>query len=95
MRFLDVTEVKLDDPELQTTADRKDVIKHELESLGKILRIQNVPFDKDEVVYTFLADFLAPLLKITPHEFILETDHTYRQHTQLTPGRTNCCRRFL
>lgn len=42
----DVTEVKLDDLEFQNVADHKDVIKHELESAAKILRIQNVPLIK-------------------------------------------------
>lgn len=57
---LDVTEVKPDNLEYQTTAYHKDVIKHELEASAKILRIQNLPLDKYEVIYTLLADFFAP-----------------------------------
>lgn len=44
---LDVTEVKLDELDYQTSTLHKDVIKHKLEASTKILRIQNVPQDKD------------------------------------------------
>lgn len=32
----------------------------------------------------FLADFFAPILKITPQEMALDFDHAYRQHMAYT-----------
>lgn len=39
--------------------------------------------DKDEVVYTIVAELLAPILNITPQEMISQTDHT-TDYTTLT-----------
>lgn len=64
---LDVVEMRVE-VEMQPTADHKEITKHELESSGKILRIQNLPFDKDEVIYTLTAELSAPILNLTPQD---------------------------
>lgn len=64
--YLDITVVKVDELEYQVPADHRVVIKHELEALAKILRIQNELQDK--VIYILLAEFFALILKITPRE---------------------------
>lgn len=58
--------------------------KSELEASTKVLRIQNLPYDTDEMVYTLTAELLALILNLTPHEVTQEIDHAYRQHTTYT-----------
>lgn len=82
--WLDVMKIKVDETEKQNISTYKDVSKHELEFSAKMLRIQNLPHEKDGNLYTLLAELLAPVLNLIPHELILELDHTYRQHTTFT-----------
>lgn len=70
--------------EMQSTSDHKEVTNHELKSSDKILRIQNLQFVKDEILYKLLAKLLSTVLNLTPHKLILELNHAYRQHTSYT-----------
>lgn len=51
--------------EMQSTYDYKGVIKYEMEASAKVLRIENLPNDKEEVIYTLTAELLAPILNTT------------------------------
>lgn len=65
LKCLDVVEVKMDETEMQSTSNHKEVTKHELKYLAKILRIHNMPFQKN-VIYNILAGRLAPVFNILP-----------------------------
>lgn len=63
MRF-DVMGVKVDKMEMQSTSIHKYLTNHEIESSAKTLRIQNLPYEKDENLYKLLAELLASVLNL-------------------------------
>lgn len=81
---MNIAEVRLEEKETLTLTDHRDVAKQDLESSAKVLRIQNVPFEKNKVVYATAMDILAPILNCQPQEFTVERDHAYRAHNAYT-----------
>lgn len=48
--WLEIMEMKVDEIEMEVTCVHKYVTKYELESSTKTLRIQNLPYEKDEIL---------------------------------------------
>lgn len=74
---LDIVKGKMEEIEIQSTSDHREVTKHVLKSSARTLRIQNLPMQKDEVIYTVVADVLIPIRKTSHQEIIPEIDLAY------------------
>lgn len=63
---LDVMEIRMGEVEFQTSSNYKEIAKLELETSAKVLRLQNVPLEKDGRVYNVVVDIIAPILQTFP-----------------------------